>query len=57
MVEIEIARNTKHTYLESLKQKKKKNGTEVIFKVIIQEHVPGTNEDLTLHIKRVSTGT
>ena len=30
---------------------------KVIFKVIIQEHVPGTNEDLTLHIKRVSTGT
>ena len=57
MVEIEIARNKKHTYLESLMQKKKKNGTEVIFKVIIQEHVPGTNEDLTLHIKRVSTGT
>lgn len=32
-------------------------GQKVIFKFIIQEHVPGTNEDLTLHIQRDSTGT
>ena len=49
MVEIEIARNKKTYIFRTLKAEKEKNGTEVIFKAIIQEHFPGTN-NLTLHI-------
>lgn len=36
-----------------LKAEKETNGTELIFKTIIQEQFPEANEDMNLHTERV----